>query len=522
MNKPYTYPVELQNAYPGSDSVSPFPVLNLQQIVRTIRRRFWIIFTVIALIFSAVAYVTFTTTPLYKASAMIIADQGKRDPVDIGAMVSGVSNAPGELETELEVITSPVLLERVVRKLELHKQAEFNPSMQTPSQLDTFKANLKSTLGSVFGNGEDKSAVPEKKNLTETEKEDMAIMRATGILGSRVVAMRSGRTLIFRIEATSVDPEVAAELANAVADQYLVDQLDAKFEATRRANAWLDESLSGLRAELNTAESAVEAYRSQEGLLSARGQTLTESQIAETSAQLINQEAEYSELIARLNSVRDQIRRGSSESIAEVLNSDVIRNLRMQLAQVIRERADLETRYGPRHPDVLRIVAEEKDLQVQVDSEIKRIVSSLENEVNISRQRLESLRGSLNNLRGELSENNRSLIRLRELERNRDASKTLYEAFLSQFKQINESESYTEADSRILSYAQAPSGPALPRTKVNLVLGLIMGTAMAGALVLLLELMDNRVSSGEEIEEKFGVPFLGNVPLLSGLAGART
>ena len=503
------------------------PSLSLQHIYRVLRRRFWIMFFVVAVITTAVGYMTFTATPLYKARSTIIVDHNAGNAVDIGLMMTGVSGAPEELETELQVITSPVLLERVVRKMELHKFAEFNPSMQEPSQVGEFKYQLKNFISGLIPGGssadeEAEAAAAAERNMTETEREDAQIAMATRILLNKIVASRNGRTLIFTIEATSVDPAMAKELANTVADQYLVDQLDAKFDATKRANAWLEDQLGDLRKELNETEAAVEAYRSQEGLLSARGQTLTESQIAETSGQLIVQEANYSELLARLNNVREQIRRGTSETIAEAINSDVIRNLRVQLAQIIRERADLETRYGPRHPDMARIVAEEQDLQAQIDAEIQRVVTSLESETNISRQRVESLRASLNNLRDELSDNNRSLIRLRELERNRDASRTLYENFLNKFKEIDSQEGITEADARILSYAETPKAPALPRTNLNMALGIIMGLAMASALVLLLELLDNRVSSGEEIEESFGIPFLGNVPLLSGLGGARS
>ena len=522
MNKPYSYPVDLQGAYPASGAAegAQFPALKLQQVVRTIRRRFWTLLAVALSIFAFVAYSTFTTTPIYRSTSTIIVDQRANDPVDLGAVVTGLANEPGGLETELEVIMSPVLLERVVRKLELHKLPEFNSRLAAPSQSDRIKDSIRSGLGSIIpglGSNNEEQGPP----LTATEREDADISAATAKLRRRVNATRVGRTLLFDITVGSEDSDRAAEISNAVADQYLVDQLDAKFDQTRRANAWLDERLSGLREEVNAAESAVERYRSEKGLLSAQGQTLTEANIADISGQVVEQEAEYQGRLARLTSVREQIARGSSESISEAVNSATVRNLRAELATVIRQRSDLETRYGPRHPEVVRVVREEQDLQSQIDQEIQRIVASLESEVAIARKRLESLRGNLSNLRDELSENNQELIRLRELERNRDAVRTLYEAFLSRFKQTNEQESFTEADARILSYAEASRAPALPTTRLNLVLGLLMGCAAAGALALMLELMDNRVSSGDEVEEKFGVPFLGNVPLLSGIAGAR-
>lgn len=522
MNKPYPYPVELP-AYPNQMQASggPFPSLSLQQIVRTMRRRLWTMMIVVLAIFSAVAYFTLTMTPIYRATATIIVDQGQNDVLDIGALMSGMTNAPGSLETELEVITSPVLLERVVRKLELHKQPEFNMRLREPTQFDQWKKGVSNFVGGIIPGGDDKAPEGLTRTLTDAEQADIDIKVATYSLAAKVKAARVGRTFLFNIFGASEDPEMAMRIANGVADQYLVDQLDAKFEAVKRANAWLDDRLKDLRDEVNDAERSVEEFRTLNQLETVDERTLTETQIGELSGQLIQQEASYSEKLARLNSVRQQISRGSSDTIAEVLNSDVVRTLRGQLAQVTRQRADLETRYGPRHPDLVSIIREQQDLEREIDAEVRRIVASLESEVAITRQRVEGLRAGLNNLRGKLSENNRALIRLRELERSRDASRTLYEAFLERFKVTEETESFTEADARILSYANTPRSPALPRTKVNMILGLVLGCVVAGALVLLMELLDNRVSSGEEVEERFGVPFLGNVPLLSGIAGAR-
>ncbi len=510
MSKAYPYPIEASALQSFSSLTGPAQVISLQQVVRTIRRHMWTLAAVVVSIFSIVAVLTFQMTPVYQAGAKVIVDPRQNQLLDTGQY--GLDDSPEALETELEVITSPVLLGRVAEELELHKLPEFNPSLVKLEGLDKFKADVKGVIKSIVPSNEPARPVIE---LTEAEKEAARIKTATAILGQKVRAERVGRKLLFQITASSIDPEMAAKIANTVADQYLVDQLETKFEKTRRKNEWLDVQLSDLRSEVNAAESAVEAYRAQQGLLSAKGQTLTEQQISDISAQLITQEAEYSERRARLSSVRNQLNRGAgAEAIAEALQSSTIRNLREQQAQVARERADLETKYGPRHPDVIAIIGEERDIRQQIEAEIRRIVSSLESEVAISRQRLDSLRASLSSLRSELASNNQALVRLRELERNAEAKRTLYEDFLSKMQETNAEESINQADARILAYADVPTAPALPRKTLNLALGLILGFATAGAIVLVIELLDNHISAGEEIEEKYSVPFLGNVPLL--------
>ena len=521
MNKAYPYPIDLSSTLPSfsDDGAGNGGTLNLQQVLRAVRRRLMVLVLVVASIFSAVAYVTFQMTPIYEATSTVIVDQRNRNIVDMG-LLTGMPNMPGALDTELGIITSPVLLERVVRKLDLHAKPEFNWRLREKSGVDKFKDSTKSLVKTVLFMNDDEDNVDPFAEMTPAELEAMDIETATKFLGYKINASRVGRTFMFRISAQSEDRPLAMDIANAIADQYLVDQLEAKYEATRRATAWLDVRLSDLKDEVSAAESAVEVYRSENGLLSARGETLTEQQISEITAQLIVQEANYSERQARLQSVRAQLARGAGgETIAEV-NSEIIGDLRVQHTQVIRERAELESRYGPNHPEMIRVKAEEDDLRRQIDAEIKRIVSSLESEVAIARQRVASLRASLSKLRTELTQNNQALVRLRELERNAEVSRTFYEEFLTTYREANEQEAVTEADARILSYATLPDKAALPKIPLNLMLGLVLGVAAAASLVLLLELLDNRVSSGEEVEENFGQPFLGNVPLLPGGLGS--
>lgn len=521
MTKAYPYPIEsnVMSSFPGNQS-GPSQVISLSQIVRTIRRNLLLLMFVVVTIFSIIAFLTMQMTPIYQASAKVIVDQRENAVLDVGVL-SGLPAAPGVFETELEIITSPVLLQRVVRKLELQQYAEFNPALYVPTPMEEFQAQVRGVISSLIPKGEEE-VVKEEKILTEEEKAEAIIVNAAKILGGSVKAERDGRKFVFYVTASSVDAERAASIANAVADQYLVDQLDTRFEETRRTNEWLDDQLTDLRTELNSAERAVEAYRSSQGLLSASGQTLTEQQIADIQAQKIAQDAEYSERRARLTAVRNSLNSGAgAEAMAEALQSDVIRNLRTQQAQITRERADLETKYGPRHPDVISIVGEERDLRSQIDAEVRRIVSSLESEVSISRRRLDSLNESLSNLRGELVQNNQATIKLRELERNAEASRTLYEQILAQFMETNQQESIENVDARILAKADVPMSPALPRKTVNFALGLFLGLAVAGGIVLVMELLDNRVSSGEEIEERNGVPFLGNVPLLPSGIGSK-
>ncbi len=516
MNKPTRFSLprsvkvpSFQTAWTDGD-----PFVDVKAVLRALRRHIWLGVVTFATVFTSVAVYTFQQTPIYASTARLVIDQRNNQPaIDFGSAFTGLPADTAVVDTELEVIKSKTLLSKVVPKLDLTSYPEFNFALQEPTAIGSLKTALGDAAGMILG-GNDEDEGP----MTEAQLKAAAEGYAVFKLQQAITVERLGPTYVIDITARSETPELAAQIANTVADQYLVEQLEAKLESTRRANEWLSERISGLREEVNAKESAVEIFRNESGLLTAQGSTLTEQQIADIQAQRSQQLAELREAEARLNNVRSRLDAGGgAEAIAEVLNSAVIGDLRSQLADVQRRRADLLTRYGPRHPDVQRVNSEVADLNEQIDQEIGRIVSNLESQVSIARQRLNSFEQSLQEARGRLASNNRAQVRLRELEREAEASRVLYEDFLERFKQTSEEDDLARPDARVLSDAGVPTVPASPNTSVNLILGFLMSGVFAGGFILIAELRENHFSSTDEIERVLGVPSLGTIPLVPGL-----
>ncbi len=501
-------------------------LVDVKMILRALRRRFWLAATSFVLTVALATVYTLNQTPIYDTAARLQLDTRNQNVVNLGDVLSGLPPNTAIIDTELQVIMSETLLRKVVPRLNLTEHPEYNWTLQEPSGFSKWRNDVRAMIGGWFGggnagaSGDTEGETPPPAVMSKEQLQESVFNYALGRLQGAVSVSRMGPTYIIDIRARSSDPELAAAIANAVSEQYLVEQLEAKLEATRRANDWLAERLDNLRQEVNEKENAVEQYRASSGLLSAQGSTLTERTIADLTAERSVQGAQLQEVEARLNNVRNRLNSGAGlESVAEVLGSPVISNLRNQQAQIQRQRAELLTRYGPRHPDVESINNEVDDLRAQIDAEVSRIVASLESEVEIARGRVTSFDRSLGEARGMLAANNRATVRLRELEREAEASRALYEDFLRRFKQTSEQGNLAQADARILTTARVPGSPSSPRTKVNLALGIILGGAMAGALILLAELGENHFSSGEELERAFGVPHIGSIPLLPGLRG---
>lgn len=514
MNKPFRLDSRLKptSGYTSDYGISPEEkITDPNQAVRAFRRRLPLFILIVLAVFSMVALFTFQATPVYSTSASVIIDAREKNVVDFGAVLSGLPPDSAMVDTEVQILRSRTLAQKIVEKLNLTESPEFNPFLQEPSSMDRAKASVKSFIGGLIGGGASNSETVETTIDPQTEM-DITV----SVLLAKTRASRMGATYGISISADSYDPILAAAIANGIADQYLVEQLDAKYEATRRANAWIEDRLADLREELNDAASLVEAYRSASGLFMAGATTLNEQQMTDLNAQLIVQRADLAEREARLNTVRQAAATGNSAAASsEALQSPVIAALRRQQAEIDREKADLENRYLPNHPEIQRINQENANVNSQLQIEIRRIVSNLENEVTISRQRLNSLERNLSSMRATLSENNRASVRLRELERNAEAARTTYETYLERYKQIDDQEGLAEADARILSGAMVPTGPSFPKTSLNLVIGLILGCFAGVGVVIVIETLNSQISTGEDIEQSFSVPFLGVFPMLS-------
>lgn len=522
MNK--VYPLDVTSGYPRG--ASPLPsapvegenVISVQRVVRALRRRASIMVAVFVLTFAAVAIHAFQLKSSYTASARVIINTRDQNVVDIGAVLSGVPPNTGMLDTEAEILRSRSLIEKVVKRLDLTKNPEFNWNLTPPSDWDVRVGQIKSFLKGLvpFGRKDVEAPPPPPPGSPEAIAAERALMDGIidGVRG-RIGVGRVGPTYIMEIRATSPDPKMAALLANTLAEVYLNNQLETKFEATKRAQGWLNERLAILRDELREAESKVEAHRASTGLLRTGDVTLTEQTIRDINSELTQAQSEYAAKSARLRNMNDQMRANRGiDTIAEAQNSSAIANLRAAQTALSARKAEVTRRYDVRHPEYQKVMAEEADNTRQIEAELRRIASALEQEVLISRERVSSLQGSLNRAKGELASNNRAGVEQAALERDAQATRTLFDEFNNRFKETGELEGITDADAVIDSYAPVPTSPSFPNTRLNLMLGFALGLALAGLVAVIMEMLDNYMSSPEDVEQVSGVPFIGQIPLL--------
>ncbi len=440
---------------------------------------------------------------IYLATATVVVEPRQTNVVESQAVLSGIGADNTAIDTEVLVIRSKPVAERVVDKLGL--KARY-------AELDDQGSALGRLFGLLFGGKGDTAADP----LGADAAKDNALSK----LERGLVVSRLGSTYAIGVGFRSVDPAHSAEVANAFADSYLVDQLESKYDATRRANDWLNERVVELRSRVRAAEAAVGEFRAANNLVEADGHNLNDQQVTKLNEQLILARAQTAEARSKLEQLNRTITAGGEvSSFADTSQSQVITQLRARHSEVRRQLADLNSRYGGRHPSVINMRAQLGDIRSQIEIEIDRIKAITENAYRVARSREESIASSLAGLKGDNARYGQAEIRLRELQREADATRALFESFLGRFKETSEQESLQTPDSRIVEWAARPERPDAPNRKAIVVLGFLVSLGAGVGVALLLEIMDSGFRAGRELEEATSVPLLASLPIVE-LGGA--
>jgi capsular exopolysaccharide synthesis family protein len=338
-------------------------------------------------------------------------------------------------------------------------------------------------------------------------------MASVGALQGAMTVERTGLGTIFSISITSVDPTRAAMLANAIASGYVVEKLDARFDAAKSASAWLSDRLVDLRKQLRDSEEAVAQFRSDHGLVqSGSNITLNQQQLADFNAKLIEARNDLAQKKARVDLLRSIKEKGGNiQSLPNLPSSSALQALHTQDAAASQKEADLVARYSDRHPLVVNSRAERRDIQRAITAEMQQLGANVQNEYELAKSRVDALEGSLRDATGQSGTEDKTAITLRELERTAAVNKSLFENFLQKAKITQEQSTFDARDARVITPAEPPSAPSSPKRlreiATALFIGLLLGVGGAWAK----EKLMTGFLTPRQIEEMLGLPLLASV-----------
>jgi polysaccharide biosynthesis transport protein len=487
----------------------------LDQVRSVLRRHLSLIVTVVAVGTVLAILAGHKITRQYTATAQVVIDSSDAALLDV---ITDEQGSIPAVETEIQLITSRSLLGRVMADQALFDDPEFGaaasdagaePADGLPEPLRTVASILPDSWLTAAGLAEDNPTAP-----AAAEDRMTAAVATLDRFARRVEVVQAGGSHVIDISFTSRDPEKAARVANGLAEAYVSAQVERKRRAAGGAASWLADRLTELQQAVEASEKAAAEFRATSGLFNAGagdGGTLNDQKILDLNRQLVALRAEKRALEAKLSRAQSS----SVEALSQELTSPLITSLRGEEASLQRQETELAQTYGPRHPTMINLRAEIGGIREKIRIEVERGVRALADDLQVLESQEQVIAQDLDELKGEDAREGQSEVRLRELERQAEANRQLYETFLRRFKEAQEQEQIVAPDARIITVAEAPDRPVTPGPPVFAMIGFTLSLMLGSFLAFLLEALDRRVRSGSDLEREFGVSVLGVLPLIT-------
>lgn len=454
----------------GERSLATADRLDLSGSISFFHRRLKIILACVVLSLLAGLAISLLSPKVYRATATVmLVDQTSSLPASNQTTTPPITLTTQLVDTQVEIIRSLQMAQRVAQALHIDKG------------LDQEK----------------------RRELYDKLQEDVG-------------AQRSGTSYALAIAYDAAFPSDARLIVNEYARQFADWQTRQEEDRNTQVRKQVEERLVKLREQAQADTTALQQYRIANNLLSTSGASLTEQEISNYNLEVTKARAVAAEDAARLQTALDQLRSGSSgDDVGEALESAVVSSLRTHEGELAGEVANLEARYGPNHPQLIRARNELSQVRRQIQAEIERVISNLRAKREVSEDRLASITGSLSNARSKLAANNAAMVGLSELERAAEASQGIYETYLSNYKQLLAAEGTAKPMARILSLANDPLKPVSPNLKLNLALSLVIGLGLGVLAAYIADALFHGITSAHEVEHDLGESCLASIPLLA-------
>jgi polysaccharide biosynthesis transport protein len=373
------------------------------------------------------------------------------------------------VENQTRILTSRRVILGTVEKLNLDQDAEYNgKGLGNPGPIATLKAI-------IFGRESD-DASKAKEIAVEN------LLEVTGV-------SRAPKTFVISLTIRSESPDKAALIANTMAEVYMDVQDKIQSDTVGRANGELGGRLEELRADVEKAERLVEAYRSENELFDANGKLISDDEISLSSTQLTRAREKVAELRARADSARElTLDAVLSDALPEGAASNLIAELRRGYAAKVQQRDALSEKLGAQHPQLRTAEAEVTSAQRGIETELRRLSQTAQIELQRAIKTEQDLAAGQARLKSKKSTISESLVRLRELEREAGARRSVYESLLLRARETGQQAGISTANTTIVSQAVAPLRPYGTSRKIIAVGGMVSGF-MLGILLALLGAM---------------------------------
>ena len=483
----------------GYDEAEHFRA-QLREVIATIWRRKLTIASITLLVLALAVALIVNAPPTYRSAAQILLDprglQVSANDVLPQSFSSDIHDTI--IDTNMRLMSSTSVLERVVRERGLQDDPEFVPGPSLPGRIRRALTGGQARI------------------LSEEERVGIATFQ----LSQALRVWREARSYILTAEVTTNSPRKSAEIAISLVDAFMEEADDRRRRVIGRARESIAANLDSQRTELEQAERAVEAYREQLGIVDVDGRTLNTERLRELNRQILAARQEVQDLRSRIEQTRHLRDTPEAALAIDTIESPLLNQLRTTLTTVTRERDNLRATLGPRHPRISEIESQVTSTREALAEESARTIAVLRSQYENAQRNLSSLEVDLAALEQRTTQTNVSLVGLRDLEREAEAKRSVFNTYLERERELREQEAIAADSMTLITEARPPSQPVGLRPLVLLVAALMFGGMAGIGVALARERLDGRVHSGNALTLHTGIPVLGNLPLQRSLRKA--
>ncbi len=480
--------------------------------VRVVYRRRYTAITAFLVILVAVVVYTYTRTPIYQASAQIQIDYENQKVVPFQEVTQREIgwDTSEYYQTQYKILQSRTLARRTLDSANLWTHPLLAGVGRGFSPANVARGSADAAQGSDVARGfspANTSPLPEPPSQSAAIDSLLDGLTISPIRNSRLV------DVVF----SSPDPQLAAVVANALANAYIQQDLDLRLESSRQASDFLKQQLDQQKEVVETSEQELQHYREKTDSVSLEDkQNITSQKLADLNGAVTRAKTERLQKEAIYNQVKAiQNDRAALDTFPAILASSFIQQLKAQAADLQRQRASLNEKYGEKHPEMIRLSRQLEQTDAKIQIEIGKVVQSIRNEYEAALAQERSLVEALDQQKTEALALGGKGIRYGTLQRNATTNREMYDSLLQRAKETQVGAEMKSSNIRVVDAAIVPDSPVSPNKSRNLLFAIFGGGIFAIGLAFFFEYLDNRVKSPDEIKHYLGLPFLGLVPALT-------
>ncbi|MFC1823329.1 GumC family protein [Thermodesulfobacteriota bacterium] len=491
--------------------------IDLRDYLRVIKKRKWTLLAVFFIIVITVTILSFTATPIYEASNRLIIDKENPNVVSIQEVMAVDASGTDYYQTQYKIIESRTSAREVIKRLKLNESEEFFPKPKD-DLISNLKHSIRETLAFWLDTLTSLLRTDTRLSPEELEEKNPDFELVSGFI-SRITVKPIRNSRLVDISFQAKNPVLASKIVNTLAQVYIDQNLETKLMAVQDAVRWLNNRIEEERKKVAKAEQALLRYKEKHNIVtdfSSDVENITAQKLAQINAQLVETESKrveaetrYKQALALAGSP-DMI-----DSIPEVLNNELIREIKTMEVTLYNRMSEFSKKYGQRHPQMVAIASELKTLQIRKAQEVKRVIGSLNNEYRVALAKENSMKAAFARQKRESLQLNKKAIEYSVLSREAESARQMYELLIKRFKEASITEDMKTGNIRIIDRAEVPRQPVKPRKRLNILLAVILGLVAGTGLAFFFEYLDNTIKIPDDIKRHLNIPYLGPVPAIA-------